>query len=1691
MTGVERHYLRFDEKKLSSISLARSMRNDWRDEVFRDLTHGGKIHWAIDTEPPNDQPAVILRGSQYFACASLYRSRLEGDTLYVFDVRVSHSVSQKRRDSHFTSLSASWQLAKDLDKPAPGTPIRSMHSVFPVRERGPKSKEIAQPASPRGAPSSPRVGFQRPLSDEQHAALQSALREILARWGAAEMLPEGAALPGETGMAEVLLRLRGLVARGVAGVSITGSLTSRTNNLLGATLHPGPEETAELHAILGMDLLAHIHSIAPNLVERALSEVVALPPDIKTWRSLVHTWISSAPPPVQRTRAHALTERIGRLPEALRNDHATWLRGALHVVDPLREPLVDLREPVPSDPPDAAPAARSEPTAEADIAAGKAGIDMAADVPATAAVTPALAGPAAAPVALSGVDLPRHILALRRQEIPILRHPEDLVARAEDLWILDEEIVKATGISDEIERVRAVRACAEQSIVRMRAFIEELPTDEALRRCESDARDALARLVSLDPRATPSSPDAIPSWAALERLLQLASRDAPSVWNLPLWIFRELHPDGGDDFDRRVPVMLDPRASETLRGILDWAEDQSIVNKRLLKLLPTLQPGPGDNALERLRSGYEGTVTHGALREAFEDIARELGEWTLPLWDAALHPDAHDGHSLAPADLVDSLKALDKQRRAILGMAPKVQAEIGELLASPRSLSEKHGRLERIEAACESLGPAAEYLPKIELILNTAYKPLFRRPAEGTQRAARFEIYHVVSTAPDGSPDGSPVVRAARLVFRQGGASGAAGDVYLPFAIRADGPADLDGVIEIEHDARTLSPIEVLVAGSDWHREAGTRQFLYYGVGVRVPVNNTSVPLEVKITLRDRSGADLATTRLTFAKPMVRMPDFAVHLADSTDTKHMRSHPLGIQSRYEEYLRYVREGQSSFMIAAPRRFGKTTFVRALLDGLKDSSIVAIKVDVPERDPITSAFSQLCNQLDQLRVFGSTDRSWSRHAEFPQPGAFDNIRRRARELGKRAIYVFFDEAQFLFAGADGESRGTALKNLMDGDWGVGVDERTPIRVVLVGQLHLQRLVDGNLGSVLGHQSIVETELHPMQIWRFLDPYREGADACGMQSDVEARELLTRMSSNFYVLKAVVIQLQRTMREEHRTWFLRRDVQRAIDQVINHAVNGNDAVFLNHTRDPLNGSDILSTWQPVRAYPVAVAWAVATRESPAASFDATRRRATELLEQWSAGRRILSRNLDDCLKDLRDASPLLNANGDGTFRSELIQDFLARIGRSGHPFPDQRERLRLSALSLERIELPEDCVPQGAGGQATVFTSRDGRAYRRTAPLDADEAARFVETCHALQALEGTRQREESEGYRALPVTTRFGFEDDALETRGIVVYHWIPGKDLAGRLGAIPAVQAVRFGCALASALVILELRRIVHRDIKPENIVLGGTTPCLIDFGLARLVPRESMTTVANERYVAPEARRRPALWSSKADVYALATTLRALVRPDELSDELRQVLDEATVEDPEGRSSPSDLRDSLKRLAARSGLTDEVNGARRACEVDVRMLDPEWARRVAERHIDQMTASRVGVFDSEETLMAAAHFLDDVFGGWHSTQPPGTHLKTAHLTAIERALPGMPPVITAMCTVEHGAVGQLRHGWAHRDKTVAARFEEALRILNQRAAAHPVGVLRSAVVTSSQRIERDLRVRGVAALVARWIGTP
>ncbi|RFU85532.1 serine/threonine protein kinase, partial [Streptomyces triticagri] len=182
----------------------------------------------------------------------------------------------------------------------------------------------------------------------------------------------------------------------------------------------------------------------------------------------------------------------------------------------------------------------------------------------------------------------------------------------------------------------------------------------------------------------------------------------------------------------------------------------------------------------------------------------------------------------------------------------------------------------------------------------------------------------------------------------------------------------------------------------------------------------------------------------------------------------------------------------------------------------------------------------------------------------------------------------------------------------------------------------------------------------------------------------------------------------------------------------------------------------------------------------------------------------------------------------------------------------------------------------------------------------DAARAVRSPHAAGLLDG------DSGARLPWLATEF-----------------VPGPSLAeavDRSGPL-SVGAVRaLGAALARALQAVHAAQVLHRDLKPANVLLAGTGPKLIDFGIAQAFDATALTStgliVGTPGFMAPEHLEGSRAVVPATDVFCLGALLAFAATGrgpfDHADGEMGAVIYRISRADADLTAVPGELRDPI-----------------------------------------------------------------------------------------------------------------------------------------------------------------------------------
>ena len=1426
----------------------------WRREIFEDLVVGNRLSYQASETGRRGDSSIEVVGTKFRAKAKIDRHR--DDTLYVFEI---HPRTDKGA-ADVWHLDAHWRLSCNL----------------------------------RGTAIPPLFGSVAEVVDRQ--VLAQMVRKLLSNWGPLEPVQIFASAPDDP-IAQ-LAQLR-LMFRGPWGGIINEMINDRARRLLvghvGATDPSG--EVLTLRSQLGLRLLEHVAAVRPDLLERTLRRLLAVPLPYAELGWFVEIWLDTLPP-------DALVAGLAEI------SRWGWGRDLPPSWGTLLQEARRRTEEMTADPT----------------------IVTAGEASGTPPVLPVL-GLASKEQGSDGLGVPTDLFEQRAAE---LRGAELGPFRA----ALGDAHSSTRVLADQLSAVLAGRLDASD-IDRCRVIGAELveiantlgssiPSAEQIAKITADVVGLTARWERLPESGSTAWVDAVQSWDHLLSVVRLAEH--PGLRLIPRWFFEALGGIGRDHVETMFDALANLALVSTVERALAWVDTLPDSGRTLIDVPPT----SGVEPLVALQQGYALNEESNDLRRRFDAAVARLGGWG---------PELEATEDLSAKDIVVSLETVGVHLDELAKRAPQLAQELLPWISMASHLGDAHERLARLERSFDGLGDILSAVTTLDAVLKiaelTSGKPaVVAAPLE----VAEITVAHCLSEI----RANNSVVLAAKLVARPEESEEGLFLVDLPLALRTQPRRRLELSVDIEvpHLATRKASWRylagqrlVVVSEDDWDGDSVT-------IVLRdIPTVRSADPLVVVVRGKElKTGAKIREIRLEFGAPLYEMPRVSLPFGDTTSRQDMHEHPLGVQKHYQSLIATIKDGKSSFMLTAPRRFGKTTLLEAIVEELEGSDILTVgPIRVSPEEPPKRALLEACRRLAE-RTNAHVETRWEETQPAPEELSFDLARKQARASGKRAIYLLFDEAQAMFAGHEGRVLAEILKQRIEAAWGREHPDgsRAPIRIGLVAQPQIHRLISGQADGVFAPKAFSTQVIQADDIESFLRKTTKGV----VQTSKSARALLADVSRSLLILRHFLeTTLLETMQMEQRTWFLRNDVGRAFEKEIDKAASERTALA-TYVLDALNGGDNLASWQPVRAYPLAIAWAVVEHGQDLPTRDARIEAARKVLDDWmpaGLSGTVPASRIEDCLRELRDLNVL---DAGERFASPLLKRFLHKLGTSASPLRESVERVALQALVVDKVELPDLRSPIGRGGQATVYRAtvagRDTSV--RVVDLEDDNMrAAFVAACSALRAIEGTRSR--SEGVMSLPVVRAAGFID-SVGSRGAILYDYIPGEDLLDRQGKMHDHTVTAIGCALASALVLLEKRRVMHRDIKPENVVLSiSGDPVLVDFGLAKLEGDSSVTRLADNDFLAPEVRRRPPLWSSKADVFAVAALLQWLRVPRHAPGPLDAVLAAALREDPGSRINPSEFALQLKGLARSLDLSSARERRREQFENLCNGLEPAFRK--------------------------------------------------------------------------------------------------------------------------------------------------
>jgi serine/threonine protein kinase/Tfp pilus assembly protein PilF len=279
---------------------------------------------------------------------------------------------------------------------------------------------------------------------------------------------------------------------------------------------------------------------------------------------------------------------------------------------------------------------------------------------------------------------------------------------------------------------------------------------------------------------------------------------------------------------------------------------------------------------------------------------------------------------------------------------------------------------------------------------------------------------------------------------------------------------------------------------------------------------------------------------------------------------------------------------------------------------------------------------------------------------------------------------------------------------------------------------------------------------------------------------------------------------------------------------------------------------------------------------------------------------------------DPTPTARASGSSRkgFMRRLLDGLRGSDVESSSDTPSRLGRFRV----LRRI---------GQGGMGTVFAAQDESLGRQVAVKtinEPDESARQ----------RFRREARAAAGVNHPNVCQVYEIGEDAGQL--FIAMELLTGEPLSERIarGPLPVAEAVALGRGMLSALTALHETGIVHRDLKPSNVFLTAHGVKLLDFGLARPLPRDltrsieagtqltrSGLLVGTPRYMAPEQVLGREV-DARTDLFAAAAILYEAVagRPAFLGSSLVEVLSSTLHDEPPPLAGEAAVLDGALRHA-------------------------------------------------------------------------------------------------------------------------------------------------------------------------------
>lgn len=1185
--------------------------------------------------------------------------------------------------------------------------------------------------------------------------------------------------------------------------------------------------------------------------------------------------------------------------------------------------------------------------------------------------------------------------------------------------------------SDAAAARRAKITSLEQELARLQDLLTSIPSQEDIEQIELEIleiadvahriglqpmraqdlivrRDALELLRSFDAQRL----DRIPSWAIAPQ---------PTIWS---WVAAAL--TGG-------PELAD------IRECADWVRET--FGGSVPETLATLVAAEGDSCRKRLETAWSVEVERRNLLEQAPAHLREL------LVRAPL------AHARAVLERFQIARHYFHERAVEMWSAGITVGPLEQWLDQtplPRGLEQLADDDLDFVRGIDDFERAVKLVTRLLASRGPALAPAV--VVATPQPGVRFE--HAVT-------DGQGHIVAAALLLPELKLTEQQGRLRVPLRVRVDAvPADslvfelasphLSHMPEaeisprhrlIDRNGQRLLQCTIAPDRLDWHTvDSGA----YVDVIVELPAYRQALD-----NWRLRKSTDLPVTvslggresRLSFKRFVAVMPQPPRVLdATASPSELVLKRPLGVQMSHEKLERLVKAGGPSFMVVAPRRFGKTTLLKHLATAAKDCpGLFVVVVDLGRhltaREGLRLVLEAIVSRLDA--EFGSAPKIDTGAAALTAD-TFREIRKFLADRGRKTLALFVDEAQVLVPRQGGMAWGNTFKNLLEHHFTGHSGALADVLFVLFGTVDLSIRMGRNCRDFLRAPGYEAFDFSEDSLARYIREVSQGQ----IESSSVAREELARWTNNLVTLNMVLERIFQVLQDEQRTFFLDGDVRRANRELLR--AGDTSSGLWSYASAELSYSD---EWEPIDAFPLAVAWA---REDPADRglpllLDACVAWLNEQLQANGFPGSITRERAEQGLADLQSRGIVRDS---GEFRRQFLRELLRRDAET--LLRTSANVLALQRMSVDLVEWPTDLDFQAEGGQARVFSRQVGeltRAYRICRLDGAEERKRFARTCAAIRKLRDVHTRREGDNH--LPRVREAGFRADNPH-EGVIVYDWVQGEALDERWTRLTAHARVFVVLQLARALDALHSRGVLHCDVHPRNVIVNGQMQAvLVDFGLARPDTSVSTTMLRGDAFMAPELAAENPMYAPPADIYALGVLLKGDGRsglPDDISTLVERMLARDTSRRPDAR----EVIRVLQELSERQSFDPKQAQARAAVDAIVQESHETWILETLLLYSDAAVFFRCGYVPwDEHRVMEVAFYVNNVFSqmlkssrepevrGLSQLLRPSERPEQISLTSLQPRLQNAAktPELDRLhdWAADHiHIVGRLRNAWAH-----------------------------------------------------------